>query len=166
MMTFVRSTLTSFLAACAVAFPVSAKPLPLVCELTSEEVPGIQIRLVERTPLALRGELFQNNKSLGIFQTGQTKGYSGAWWSFDDRRSYVRGQAVLFKDDSIWNPQRSSPRPSTTNRVLFVGLDSSLWFWNDSDTQVQYRMNRNLLRAAAGFWSISEQCLGGRMMRG
>ena len=161
-----RITLGSCLAACAFALPVSAEPLPLVCELTSEEVPDIQIRLVERTPVALRGELFQKNRSLGVFQTGQTKGYSGAWWSFDDRTTYVRGKAVLFKDDVIWNPHRSYPRPSTTNRVLFVGLGSSLWFWKNSDHSVQYRMNRNLLRAVAGFWSISERCLGGRIVKG
>ena len=166
MMVFARITLSSFFAACGCALQVSAEPLPLMCELASEEVPGIQIRLVERTPVSLRGELYQNNKSLGVFQTGQTKGYSGAWWSFDDRKTYVRGQAVLFKNDLIWNPHRNDPQPSTTNRVLFVGLGSSLWFWKDSDAQSQYRKNRHLLRAVAGFWSISERCLGGRMMRG
>ena len=165
-MVFARITLSSFFAACGCALQVSAEPLPLVCELASEEVPGIQIRLVERTPVSLRGELYQNNKSLGVFQTGQTKGYSGAWWSFDGRKTYVRGKAVLFKNDLIWNPHRNDLRPSTTNRVLFVGLGSSLWFWKDSDAQSQYRKNRHLLRAVAGFWSISERCLSGRMMRG
>ena len=158
--------LSSSLAVCACAPPVSAEQLPLVCQITSEEAPNIQIRLVERTPVSLRGELYQNNGSLGIFQTGQTKGYGDAWWSFDDGSDYVRGKAVLFKDDLIWNPHRSFPQPSTTNRVLFVGLGSGLWFSKQSDASSKYRANRDLLKAAADYWLISEQCLGGRMVRG
>ena len=158
--------LSSSVAVCACAPPVSAEQLPLVCQITSEEAPNIQIRLVERTPVSLRGELYQNNGSLGIFQTGQTKGYGDAWWSFDDGSDYVRGKAVLFKDDLIWNPHQSLPQPSTTNRVLFVGLGSGLWFWNQSDGSSQYRTNRDLMKAVSGFWLISEQCLGGRMVRG
>ena len=158
--------LSSSLAVCAYAPPVSAEQLPLVCEITSEEVPDIQIRLVERTPVSLRGELYQNKGSLGIFQTGQTKGYGDAWWSFDDGSNYVHGKAVLFRDDLIWNPHRNFPQPSTTNRVLFVGFGSGLWFWNQSDASSRYRINRDLMRAVSGFWLISEQCLGGRIVRG
>ena len=44
------------------AMPASAVPLPLVCEVTSEEVPTISIRLEERTPTALRGVLIQDDK--------------------------------------------------------------------------------------------------------
>ena len=160
------TTMCSSLAVCGYAPPALAEQLPLVCQITSEEVSDIQIRLVERTPVSLRGELYQNNESLGIFQTGQTKGYGDAWWSFDDGSDYVRGKAVLFKDDLIWNPHRNFPKPSTTNRVLFVGLGSGLWFWNQSDGSSQYRTNRDLMKAVSGFWLISEQCLGGRMVRG
>ena len=166
MMTCACTILSSSLAICAYAPLVSAEQLPLVCEITSEEVPDFQIRLVERTPVSLRGELYQKNESLGIFQTGQTKGYGDAWWSFDDGSDYVRGKAVLFKDDLIWNPHRSFPQPSTTNRVLFVGLGSGLWFSKQSDASSKYRANRDLLKAAADYWLISEQCLGGRMVRG
>ena len=166
MMTCACTILSSSLAICAYAPPVSAEQLPLVCEITSEEVPDIQIRLVERTPVSLRGELYQNKGSLGIFQTGQTKGYGDAWWSFDDGSNYVHGKAVLFRDDLIWNPHRNFPQPSTTNRVLFVGFGSGLWFWNQSDASSRYRINRDLMRAVSGFWLISEQCLGGRIVRG
>ena len=166
MMTCACTILSSSLAICAYAPLVSAEQLPLVCEITSEEVPDIQIRLVERTPVSLRGELYQNKGSLGIFQTGQTKGYGDAWWSFDDGSNYVHGKAVLFRDDLIWNPHRNFPQPSTTNRVLFVGLGSGLWFWNQSDASSRYRINRDLMRAVSGFWLISEQCLGGRIVRG
>ena len=166
MMTCACTILSFSLAICANAPLVSAEQLPLVCEITSEEVPDIQIRLVERTPVSLRGELYQNKGSLGIFQTGQTKGYGDAWWSFDDGSNYVHGKAVLFRDDLIWNPHRNFPQPSTTNRVLFVGLGSGLWFWNQSDASSRYRINRDLMRAVSGFWLISEQCLGGRIVRG
>ena len=165
MMTCACTILSFSLAICANAPLVSAEQLPLVCEITSEEVPDFQIRLVERTPVSLRGELYQKNESLGIFQTGQTKGYGDAWWSFDDGSDYVRGKAVLFKDNLIWNPHRSFPQPSTTNRVLFVGFGSGLWFWNQSDVSIQYKTNRDLMRAVSGIWLISEQCLGGRMVR-
>ena len=166
MMTCACTILSFSLAICANAPLVSAEQLPLVCEITSEEVPDIQIRLVERTPVSLRGELYQNKGSLGIFQTGQTKGYGDAWWSFDDGSNYIHGKAVLFRDDLIWNPHRNFPQPSTTNRVLFVGFGSGLWFWNQSDASSRYRINRDLMRAVSGFWLISEQCLGGRIVRG
>ena len=166
MMACAYTTLCCSLAVCAYVPPILAKQLPLVCEITSEEVSNIQIRLVERTPVSLRGELYQNKGSLGIFQTGQTKGYGDAWWSFDDGLNYVHGKAVLFRDDLIWNPHRNFPQPSTTNRVLFVGFGSGLWFWNQSDASSRYRINRDLMRAVSGFWLISEQCLGGRIVRG
>ena len=91
------------------AMPASAEPLPLVCEVTSEEVPTISIRLEERTPTALRGVLIQD-----------------------------------------------------VNRVIFVGLDNALLFWRTEE----FAPNRELLKAAAGFWTISAQCLGGRVVRG
>ena len=37
-----------------------ATPLPVVCEVISEEDPAISIRLEERTPTALRGSLIQD----------------------------------------------------------------------------------------------------------
>ena len=55
-----------------IASPVAATPLPLVCELTSEEVPSIKVRLTERTAYCLDGELFLKGKSQGTFQAGQS----------------------------------------------------------------------------------------------
>ena len=37
--------------------PAAAVPLPLVCELTSEEVPSIKILLTERTAFSLKGKV-------------------------------------------------------------------------------------------------------------
>ena len=40
-----------------------AEPLPLVCELTSEEVPSIKVLLTERTYVSLKGVLVQDGYS-------------------------------------------------------------------------------------------------------
>ena len=146
--------------------PAAAVPLPLVCELTSEEVPSIKVLLTERTAVSLKGELLQGNRTLGMFQTGQSNGYASVWWSFQDQNDEGSGTSVLFKDDQHWNPHRRLPRPPETNRILFVGFASDLWYWNHRNQPGVFRGNRDLLKAAAGFWTISDQCLGGRMVRG
>ena len=156
----------AFLLLLVAAIPANAVPLPLVCELTSEEAPTIKVLLTERTAVSLKGELLQDSKTLGTFQTGQSNGYGSVWWSFHDQHDKSDGASVLFKDDQHWNPHRRIPRPSETNRVLFVGFASGLWYWNNPKEPGAYRGNRDLLKAAAGFWSISESCLGGRILRG
>ena len=45
------------------ALPAAAVPLPLVCELTSEEVPSIKVLLTERTAVSLKGELLQGSQN-------------------------------------------------------------------------------------------------------
>ena len=148
------------------ATPAHAVPLPLVCELTSEEVPSIKVVLTERTAVSLKGELLQGSETLGTFQTGQSNGYGSVWWSFHDQHDQSDGTSVLFKDDQHWNPHRRIPRPSETNRVLFVGFASDLWYWNNPKAPGVFRGNRDLLKAAAVFLTISERCLGGRILRG
>ena len=148
------------------ALPAAAVPLPFVCELTSEEVPSVKVLLTERTAVSLKGEVLQGRKNLGTFQTGQSNGYGSVWWSFHDRYDKGDGTSVLFKDDQHWNPHRRLPRPSETNRVLFVGFASDLWSWNTPEEPGAFRRNRELLKAAAGFWTISDRCLGGRIERG
>ena len=148
------------------ALPAAAVPLPFVCELTSEEVPSVKVLLTERTAVSLKGELLQGSKTLGTFQTGQSNGYGSVWWSFHDQFGKGDGTSVLFKDDQHWNPHRRIPRPSETNRVLFVGFAYDLWYWNTPEAPVAFRRNRDLLKAAAGFWTISDRCLGGRIERG
>lgn len=147
--------------------PADATPLPMVCELISEEAPHIKVRLTERTAVSLRGELLQNGIHLGTFQTGQSRGYGPpVWWSFHDSHDAGKGISVLFYDNQHWNPHRRTPRPSDTNRVLFVGFDTDLLNWNNAEQPGVFQGNRDLIKAAAGFWTISNQCLGGRIMRG
>ena len=144
------------------AMPASAVPLPLVCEVTSEEVPTIFIHLEERTPTALRGVLIQDDKRLGIFLSSKPKQYRQTTWSFFTQESANSGTALLFENDLVWNPHKRVPKPQDVNRVIFVGLDNALLFWRTKE----FAPNRDLLKAAAGFWTISAQCLGGRIERG
>ena len=148
------------------AMPASAVPLPLVCEVTSEEIPSIKVLLTERTAVSLKGELLQGSKTLGTFQTGQSNGYGSVWWFFYDQHDKGDGTSVLFNVDQHLNPHRSIPRPSETNRVLCVGFASDLWYLKNLKAPGDLRGNRDLLKAAAGFWTISDQCLGDRIVRG
>ena len=160
------SLMRAFLLLLVTAIPANAVPLPLVCEITSEEVPTIKVLLTERTAVSLKGELLQGSKTLGTFQTGQSNGYGSVWWSFHDQHDKSNGTSVLFKDAQHWNPHRRIFSPSETNRVLFVGFASGLWHWNNPKEPGANRGDRDLLKAAAAFWSISERCLGGRILRG
>ena len=143
------------------ASPASAVPLPLVCELTSEENPAFVIRLETRTRTALRGALTHEGKTLGTMATSRPNSFRQSIWSFQSGDVAHSGTAVLFADEKVWNPYRRLPKPQETNRVLFVGLDSALRFWRTQE----FSSSRQLLRAAGGFWEISSTCLGGRIMR-
>ena len=144
------------------AMPASAVPLPFLCEVTSEKVPPMSIRLEKRTPTGLRGVLIQDEKRLGIFMSSKPKQYRQTTWSFFTQDAVNSGTALLFENDLVWNPHKQVPKPQDVNRVIFVGLDNALLFWRTKE----FAPNRELLKAAAGFWTISAQCLGGRIVRG
>ena len=146
--------------------PATAIPLPLVCELTSEESSAVKIRLTERTTGSLKGELIQNNKRLGVFQSGKPKRGKDPWWSFQQDNHSSTGISVFFKDTELWNPYRRLPRPQDSNRVLFAGLAPALWNWTTPQKRHVFRDNSELLKAAGGLWSISSQCVGGRIVDG
>ena len=148
------------------AVPAIAIPLPLVCELTSEESSTIKIRFTERTTGSLRGELIQNDKRLGVFQSGKPKRGKDPWWSFQTDKLSSTGISVFFQDKELWNPYQRSPRPQDSNRVLFAGLGPALWNWTAAQKQHIFRNNIDLLKAAGGLWSISSQCVGGRTVDG
>ena len=148
------------------ATPATAIPLPLVCELTSEESSAVKIRLTERTTVSLKGELIQNEKRLGIFQSGKPKRGKDPWWSFQQDNHSSTGISVFFKDTELWNPYRRLPRPQDSNRVLFAGLGPALWNWTAAQKGRIFQDNSDLLKAAGGLWSISSQCVGGRIVDG
>ena len=146
--------------------PAVTTPLPLVCELTSEESSAVKIRLTERTTGSLKGELIQNDRVLGVFQSGKPKRGKDPWWSFQQGNQSSKGISVFFKDTELWNPYRRSPRPQDSNRVLFAGLAPELWNWTTAQKRHAFRDNSDLLKAAGGIWSISSQCVGGRTVDG
>ena len=146
--------------------PAVTTPLPLVCELTSEESSLVKIRLTERTTGSLKGELIQNDRVLGVFQSGKPKRGKDPWWSFQQGNQSSKGISVFFKDTELWNPYRRSPRPQDSNRVLFAGLAPELWNWTTAQKRHAFRDNSDLLKAAGGIWSISSQCIGGRTVDG
>ena len=148
------------------ATPATAIPLPLVCELTSEESSAVRIRLTERTTGSLKGELIQNDKRLGVFQSGKPMRGKDPWWSFQLDNHSSRGISVFFYDTELWNPYRRLPRSQDSNRVLFVGLGPALWNWTAAQKRHLFRDNSDLLKAAGGLWSISSQCVGGRIVDG
>ena len=148
------------------ATPATAIPLPLVCELTSEESPSIKIRLTKRTTGSLKGELIQNDSALGIFQSGKPKPGKDPWWSFQQDNHSSKGISVFFKNTELWNPYRRLPRPQDSNRVLFAGLGPALWNWTAAHKRHLFQDNSDLLKAAGGLWSISSQCVGGRIVDG
>ena len=148
------------------ATPATAIPLPLVCELTSEESSAVKIRLTERTTGSLKGELIQNDKRLGVFQSGKPKRGKDPWWSFQQDNQSSTGITVFFKDTELWNPYRRLPLPQDSNRVLFAGLGPALWNWTSAQKRHVFRGNSDLLKAAGGLWSISSQCVGGRIVDG
>ena len=106
--------------------PSAAVPLPLVCELTSEETSSVKIRLSERTIGSLKGEIIQNGRVLGIFQSGKPKPGKDPWWSFAQGSNSAKGISVFFKNAELWNPYRRIPRPQDSNRVLFAGLAANM----------------------------------------
>ena len=148
------------------AAPATAIPLPLVCELTSEESSAVKIRLTERTTRSLKGELIQNDKRLGVFQSGKPKRGKDPWWSFQQDNHSSKGISVFFKNTELWNPYRRLPRPQDSNLVLFAGLGPALWNWTAAQKQHVFRNNSDLLKAAGGLWLISSQCVGGRIVDG
>ena len=148
------------------AAPATAIPLPLVCELTSEESSAVKIQLTERTTGSLKGELIQNDKRLGVFQSGKPKRGKDPWWSFQRENQSSKGISVFFKDTELWNPYRRLPRPQDSNRVLFAGLAPALWNWDSTEQRSVFRENLDLLKAAGGLWAISSRCVGGRIVDG
>ena len=146
--------------------PAASIPLALVCELTSEETSSVRIQLTERTAGSLKGELLQNDRVLGVFQSGKPKPGKDPWWSFQKDENSSAGITVFFKGTELWNPYRQQPKPQDSNRVLFAGLASALWNWKTTEKQSVFRGNIALLKAAAGLWSISSQCAGGKIVEG
>ena len=106
--------------------PASAVPLPLVCEVTSEEVPTISIRLEDRTPTALRGVLIQDDKQLGIFMSSKPKKTRQPHGPSSPRTPLIQ-ELSLFENDLCGTRTSESPTPGRqSSDFCWVG-QCALW---------------------------------------
>ena len=143
----------------ALASLSQAIPLQRQCQITSESVTNVKVVLTERTPFALHGKLLQGENILGSFKTSRPKSYQPPKWFFTAKNQSASGTLLLFKDGQLWNQYTIRPKSHETNRTIFVDLAPSLHH------KGMIKINRELLTAASGFWSISDDCLGGRMLK-
>jgi hypothetical protein len=127
---------------------------PYACEWVSEVTPDAVIRFTHTTNGAgsYHGALFYRKQRLMGFQENQSQGYGNFWWSSgegDDRSERV----IVFSGNQVVRGT-PGPRPTGPQRVLLVGLGSSLWYGPDPT----WRDKKELLTAAEGFWRTSPGC--------
>jgi len=129
---------------------------PINCVLISEEVPSITIVLSERRANSLKGKIFNNKKSQGIFYTRKPKKEIPANWSFESSNVVFNGEIILFKDKELWHRYQNKIKANQVNRVLFSNLSMKLLeITNDID----------LLKGTSGFFKIGNQCNGGKVKK-
>ena len=129
---------------------------PINCVLISEEVPSITIVLSERRANSLKGKIFNNKQSQGIFYTRKPKKEIPANWSFESSNVVFNGEIILFKDKELWHRYQNKIKANQVNRVLFSNLSMKLLeITNDID----------LLKGTSGFFKIGNQCNGGKVKK-
>tara|TARA_Y100000589_G_scaffold296294_1_gene303337 strand:+ start:574 stop:1020 length:447 start_codon:yes stop_codon:yes gene_type:complete len=129
---------------------------PINCILISEEVPSVSIVLTERRSDALKGYFSIGNKFKGNFYTHRPTSEKSTRWTFEKSKIKFTGEAILFRDGRIWHPYQNEIKSNEVNRVLFYGLSSKLSNVTDK---------KDLLKAASGFFTIGNQCYGGRIKK-
>ncbi len=127
---------------------------PINCILISEEVPSISIVLSERRSNSLKGEFITKTSFKGSFYTHKPTKEKPTSWTFQKSNIKLRGEAILFKDLSIWHPYQNNVKSYEVNRVLFSGLASKL---------SKITNEKDLLKATSGFFEIGNECYGGRI---
>ena len=158
-----------------------------VCELISEEIPSIKILLtsfIKRTGKTIptsRGEmvlttplhevgvgkLIQKEISLGNIEIREGIDYrQERWWHFYNMTEDISDTAIFFKNDKPMNYFRyRSNNNNEANRILLVNFGNLLYDFNRFNPRYRnpYIGNRDLIKAADGFWSISDKCLTNRV---
>ena len=136
------------------ATPVLAQgEYPYKCEWVSEVTPDAVIRFRSTNGTGTHfGDLFYQGERQMSFMEGQSKGYGSHWWStgLEDERP---DPVIVFRGNQV---VRGTPggAPSGQQRVLLVGLGSTLWYGVNS----RWREMPTLLTAAEGFWKTSAGC--------
>ena len=127
---------------------------PINCVLISEEVPSITIVLSERRENSLKGKIFNNKRTKGIFYTRKPNKENTANWSFESTNVNFNGEIILFKDNELWHQYQNKVKANQVNRALFSNLSMKLSkITNDTD----------LLKGTSGFFKIGNQCNGGKI---
>ena len=136
---------------------LAEQSLPYSCQWVSEVTPDAVIRFSSTNGVGTyKGALLYKGKRLMAFQEGKSQGYGSNWWSTggqDNPSSRVvvfAGNQVVRGTAGSWNGNR----PKGTQRVLLVGMGSSLYYGRDES----WRNDRTLLTAAEGFWRTSSKC--------
>ena len=130
---------------------------PINCVLVSENVPSISIVLSERRSNDLKGVLAIENNVKGNFYTYKPTKEEPSSWSFEKPNIKFNGEAILLKGNEIWHPYNSKIKAYEVNKVFFSGLSSNF---------SKVTNERDLLKAASGFFKIGSGCLGGRVKKG
>ena len=130
---------------------------PINCVLVSENVPSISIVLSERRSNDLKGVLTIENNVKGNFYTYKQKKEEPSSWNFEKPNIKFNGETILLKGNEIWHPYQSKIKAHEVNKVFFSGLSSNF---------SKVTNERDLLKAASGFFKIGSGCLGGRVKKG
>jgi hypothetical protein len=130
---------------------------PINCVLVSENVPSISIVLSERRSNDLKGVLTIENNVKGNFYTYKPTKEEPSSWSFEKPNIKFNGETILLKGNEIWHPYQSKIKAHEVNKVFFSGLSSNF---------SKVTNERELLKAASGFFKIGSGCLGGRVKKG
>lgn len=125
---------------------------PYTCEWISEVTPEAVIRFTSASGVGYDGNLFYRGKRVLRFQEGQYQGYGSHWWSSGEGDDNVKG-VVVFRGNQVLRGTPGAP-PQGPQRVLLVGLGSTLWYAD----QLQWRSQEPLLTAAEGFWRTASGC--------
>ena len=131
----------------------AGKFYPYSCEWISEVTPDAVIRFNKTNGTgSYVGGIFYKGKRLMDFREGQSMGWGSLWWGTGLDDGGPR-QVIIFRGNQVVRGTPGKPAPGP-QRVLIVGLGSSLWYGRDSN----WRSEGTLLTAAEGFWRTSPKC--------
>lgn len=152
----VKHKIATVLAPLLLAAPapvLAQQSFPYSCQWVSEVTPDAVIRFSSTDGVGtFRGALLYKGKRLMAFQEGQSQGYGSNWWRTGGERD-ASGAVVVFSGDQVVRGT-SGKRPKGAQRVLLVGLGSSLYYGQNQ----RWREDLTLLTAAEGFWRTSPGC--------
>ena len=128
-----------------------------VSEFTPQAIIKIKKSNQESGIIDLKADLIFKDKLIGEINMGEPNGYGSKWWRWDTREgnslsgggriipffgNYPARGSVLDKNYIVSNPRK----------VLFVNMGSNLYY------SYGYRNKHELIKAAEGFWRLSENC--------